>query len=231
MPIRPPGFGNPTRMPSQTSTSSPSTGPPAPASLAALATQSGLKTYTTIGSGGDAPPASVFTSTVDKVFFSDSSENRTYDVVLPKQYRCITFLFSRPSPCHWQQQKLITFAGSVKEIVLLNWWKLWQKSIPTTQGKGYNPNISQCISERRNNLNDVIESSGLWSMDIFYREELDEYVKKLRSDRGGSLNGMGMDEIVHQVSEMIFRDQKVKMSQVRWKCRVLWWNCFMKVTA
>ena len=50
--------------------------------------------------------------------------------------------------------------------------------------------------------------------DLFFREELDEYVKKLRSDRGGSLNGMGMDEIVHQVTEMNFRDQKVKMSKV-----------------
>ena len=57
-------------------------------------------------------------------------------------------------------------------------------------------------------------------MDIFYRDELDEYVKKLRSDRGGSLNGMGMDEIVHQVSEMIFRDQKVMMSKVRTKLLV-----------
>ena len=52
-------------------------------------------------------------------------------------------------------------------------------------------------------------------LDLFFREELDEYVKKLRSGRGGSLNGMGMDEIVHQVTEMIFRDQKVKMSKVK----------------
>ena len=94
-------------------------------------------------------------------YFSDISEDRSC-VVLGKYCMCSTFLFCRLSPDHWQQQKLITFARSVKETVLSNWWKLWQKSTPITLGKGYNPSISLCINESRNNLNRVIESYWFW---------------------------------------------------------------------
>ena len=52
----------------------------------------------------------------------------------------------------------------------------------------------------------------MWN--FLFREELDDYVKRLRSGRGGSLNGMGMDDIVTQVSDMIFKDQQTKISKV-----------------